>query len=176
MKIEKFIPVVTKLKNGKQIKRFDMPVQKSTAKYVPDINIGITPSGTRYYRALLPDKSWGTTYMVRKDGTETIVDICRMSYGTKASVESSKDKIILSDRMIEHHSKDSPEVLNVVSKDQRLKKVARAFVQPEVLEYMFHLKKAPGYEAMKPPKPQPVKKFFLGIKKLFVSQCINRFQ
>ena len=114
--------------------------------------------------------------MIKKDGTETIVDICRMSYGTKASVESSKNKIILSDRMIEHHTKDSPEVLNVVSKDMRLKKVARAFVQPEVHEYMSHLKKAPGFESMNPPKPQPVKKFFMNIKNLFVSQCINRFQ
>ena len=125
MEIEKLTPIITTLRKGKQLKRYNTTVNESSGKYAPNINIGVTPSGTRYYRALLPDKSWGTTYMIRKDDTETIVDICKMSYGTKASVEKSKHKVVQTDRLIEHHTNDTEDVLNVVSRDRRVGKTAR---------------------------------------------------
>ena len=173
MEIEKLSPIITNLKSGKTLKRYNMPVQRNNNKYAPDINIGVTPSGTRYYRALLPDKSWGTTYLVKKDWTETVVDICKTSYGTKASTENSNEKVVISNRMIEHHTSDSAIVSNVVSKDKRVGRVARAYVPPEIYEYMFNLKKVQGYNELKPIKHNPLKKI---IRNLLLKIIINHLQ
>lgn len=92
-----------------------------------------------------------------------------MNYGTRASVEKSNEKVVISDRIIEHHTNDTEAVLNIVSQDRRVGKVARAFVQPEVHEYMFHLKKVPGFKELKPIKHNIFSKVFKNIRNLLVS-------
>ena len=152
MKIAKFEPIISTTKNGKNFKRYDLQVQKSTEPNMPNVNIGVTPSGTRYYRALLPDKSWGTTFLRTKDGKEIIVDSCRAPYGLKTTVEARKEKIILADKVIEHYTNSESGVHNFISENRRVGQTSRTFIENDIYKYMHELKENIDYSAMKAPK------------------------
>ena len=152
MKIGKLEPIISTTKKGKKFKRYDIQVQKSVSPNTPNINIGVTPSGTRYYRALLPDKSWGTTFLRTKDGTETIIDSCRAPYGLKTTVESRKEKLVLSNKVIEHYTNAKSGVFNNVIENNRVGQASRAYIDNDIYKYMHELKENIDYSAMKAPK------------------------
>lgn len=171
MKIGKLEPIISTTKKGKKFKRYDIQVQKSVSPNTPNINIGVTPSGTRYYRALLPDKSWGTTFLRTKDGTETIIDSCRAPYGLKTTVESRKEKLVLSNKVIEHYTNAKSGVYNSISENSRVGQASRAYIDNDIYQYMYELKDNVDYSKMKPPKkPNRLLRLFKkSLSQLFVS-------
>lgn len=157
MKINKLEPIITTTKKGKEIKRFDTQLQKSTDRFMSNINAGVTPSGTRYYRELLPDKSWGTTYLRKKDGTEIIVDTCSAPFGSRAVYEKRENKKIISDKYIEHYRVPQPK-WNIVREDVKAGQMSVNFIQDNVYNVIMQLKDVS--DSLKPPKKSLVSGIF----------------
>lgn len=160
--INSFEPITVRTKKGKIITRYDSQIQKSNGKFSANVNIGVTPKGTRYYRALLPDKSWGSLYMLKKDGSEVIVDSCSSANGVQASVlNKNNEGIIKSDRFIEHMT-NRPTPENILIKDRMVGQTSKTFIQDDVKRAINYLTKS--FDMFKtPPKPGFWKRFWKAI-------------
>ncbi len=156
-------PIITTTRKGKELKRYNVQIKKSADKFTPNVNIGVTPRGTRYYRALLPDKSWGSLYMLKRDGSEVIVDSCSANYGIQSSVLNKKSNgIITSDRFVEHIVGNG-ESKNIVHSDRMVGQTSKTYVQDEVKQAISYLaKKVDIFK--NPPKESFWKKFWNVIK------------
>ncbi len=134
-------PIIMTTKKGKQLERYDVQIKKSADKFSPNVNIGVTPKGTRYYRALLPDKTWGSLYMLKRDGSEAIVDTCYANYGLQSSVlNKNKDGIITSDRFVEHVVTGG-ESKNIIHADRMVGQTSKTYIQDDVKQFISYLTK-----------------------------------
>ena len=139
-------------KRGKTITRYSAVIQKSTIPANPNINAGITPKGTLYYRALLPDKSWGSLYLKKKNGDEVIIDSCKIGEDiqTKAEVRNS-DGIIKSDTRIQKFAKGT-ESVKIISVEQNVGRRSSVYIQKNAKLVLNDLQKQA--DKLTPTKPK----------------------
>ena len=152
-------PILTKTKTGKQIKRYDAKYIKKHGNNNKNINIGVTPQGTFYYREMTPDKSWGSLYMKKYDGTEVVVDFVELNSNKKCNVIVQKDGKVIDGKFV-HQFADK---VNSVTESAYIGYPAKAVIGNDIDIALSKLKERVDVTGLKPKKKSilsKVTKFF----------------
>ena len=139
-------PILTKNLKGKEIKRYDVTIVKRGN--TSNVNIGVTPSGTVYYRQTTPNKSWSSLYMQKYDGRELFVDTFKSNEYTKAVVEERKDMKVTNGKIVARYNEKGAK--NQISEYTNVGKHSNNNVSKDITDMLTQLKNNVDMTGLKP--------------------------
>ena len=153
-------PIVTSLKTGKTIRRYDTKIKKAGTD--DNVNVGLTPQGSVYYRRISPNKKFGSLYMEKLNGTIYTVDTFKTNEYIKTLVESSNKNIVTDGKNIIREN--IPGAKNIVSENLNIGLRKNLFVDQSIKDILKNLKENIDMKGLVPRRKSFISKL---IKRVF---------
>ncbi len=163
--IKPLTPIITTTGSGKIIKRYNAKYVKPCSSDNKNMNIGVTPQGSFYYREIRPDKSWSSLYLKKYDGTEVVVDSVKVNSEKKTNVIIQKAGKVIDGKFV--HTFNNK--FNSITPNTYIGYPAKAYVGNDAFIALHKLKDRVDVSDLKPIKKNFFKRLknHLNIKKLF---------